>query len=114
MSTEQEDKRAAARERLNEAIANGQVHPAVADFLAVLDDDVTGVRDRHDALTKDVAERERADREAREGTTDDTAGKVDGRTADTDPTPGSDKAPAETNTPAARREAAAGKNRSHS
>ncbi len=79
------ERREQARERLNEAIGNGQVHPAVADFLAILDDGVQGVSERHDALFHDLY----ADKSP--GDAEDTA---------------DDKAPAETNTPTPARVAA--------
>jgi hypothetical protein len=49
-----EDQRATARAALNDAIGNGQIHPALADYLATVDDALDGVRDRHDALVADL------------------------------------------------------------
>lgn len=64
-----DDKKTQARERFNDAVANGQIHPAIADYLACLDGDLQGVSDRHEALADDIATREREDREARERVT---------------------------------------------
>lgn len=60
-----DDKREQAREAFNDAVANGQVHPAVANYLAALDDDLRGAQDNHNALADDLArqEQERRDRE---------------------------------------------------
>lgn len=71
MSDDKDDKdakRAKVREAMGDAIANGQIHPALADYLALVDEDLQGVSDRHDALADDLAAREREEREAREGT----------------------------------------------
>lgn len=45
----------AIRERLSDAIGNGQVHPALADYLALVDDELQGAADRHQALLDDLA-----------------------------------------------------------
>jgi hypothetical protein len=84
-----DDKREQVRERLADAIGNGQIHPALADWIAITDDAVQGTRDRHEALLEDLAQRDREDREAREDTTKDAPADDDqGDAADaTAPTP---------------------------
>jgi hypothetical protein len=67
-----DDKREQARLDFNDAVANGQVHPAVANYLAALDSDLRGANDNHEALRQDLARREREEREAREDQGDGT------------------------------------------
>lgn len=61
--SEEKNQREKALEGLNEAIGNGQVHPAVAEFLSVLDKDVQAYTARHDDLVLDL-EAQRAERES--------------------------------------------------
>jgi hypothetical protein len=46
---------AAVRERLSDAIGNGQIHPALADYLALVDEELLGAADRHEQLLADLA-----------------------------------------------------------
>lgn len=46
---------AQVRERLSDAIGNGQIHPALADYLALVDEELQGATDRHEQLLADLA-----------------------------------------------------------
>lgn len=61
MSDDKKTRAAEVRERLGDAIGNGQIHPALADYLALVDDELQGAADRHEQLVADLAAKDRAD-----------------------------------------------------
>lgn len=60
------ERAAEVRERLGDAIGNGQIHPALADYLALVDDELQGAAARHQALVDDLAADKTADPEPEE------------------------------------------------